>query len=267
VEAAHAEVRRMNTELERRVKERTAQLEEANRELEAFTYSVSHDLRAPLRHTDGFAQLLRKDRASQLSDKARRYAEEVSESVKRMGRLIDDLLGFSRMGRGQMQRSEWNMTELVEEVVRDLSPTTEGRNIEWSIAPLPPVCADRAMIRQVWANLLSNAVKYTRNCAQAKITVGFKENGEDYEFFVQDNGAGFDMQYANKLFGVFQRLHRHEEFEGTGIGLANVRRIIHRHGGRTWAASAPGQGAIFRFTLPRLSAIERCSSGDEESES
>lgn len=256
IEAGDAEVKRSNAELERRVKDRTAQLEAANDELEAFSYSVSHDLRAPLRHTDGYAQLLRQDRGSQLSDKARRYAEEVSHAVKRMGRLIDDLLSFSRMGRDEMRRSEWNMNEVVQEVLRDLSTTTEGRSIEWKIAPLPQVCVDRAMLKQVWANLLSNAVKYTRNRERAQITVGFNELAEEFECFVQDNGAGFDMEYASKLFGVFQRLHRDEEFEGTGIGLAYVRRIIHRHGGRTWAEGKVDAGAIFHFTLPRFSGKE-----------
>lgn len=234
------------------VASRNALLEAANKELEAFSYSVSHDLRAPLRHIDGFAGLLQRTAAAKHDEKEQRYLTLITESAKRMGRLIDDLLDFSRMGRAEMRRDTVDMDALVRAVLRDLEPDTQGRVIEWRVAPLPPVLGDASLLRQVWMNLLSNAVKYSRPRARAVIEVGseMRSVGE-IRFFVRDNGVGFEMKYADHLFGVFQRLHRAEDFEGTGIGLANVRRIIARHGGRTWAEGQPDAGATIWFSLPK----------------
>lgn len=247
---AEAEIQRLNAELEQRVKERTAELEAANHELESFSYSVSHDLRAPLRHIDGFSDMLREECGAALNQSARRYLDVIAESVKQMGRLIDDLLVFSKMGRVEMRQSQIGMDELVKEVLQELAGEARGRTIEWEIQSLPRVRGDRAMLKQVWVNLLSNSIKYTRLRDPAKVRIAYSRRSGELEFNVQDNGAGFDMKYADKLFGVFQRLHRAEEFEGTGVGLANVRRIITRHGGRTWAQAKLGEGAVFYFTLP-----------------
>src|SRR5437867_2883656 len=222
---------------------RTAELEAANRELEAFSYSVSHDLRAPLRHIDGFSDMLREECGPALDDSGQYYLGVISDSVKQMGRLIDDLLAFSKMGRVEMRQTRISMDDLVKEVLGELTGETNGRNIEWEIQSLPAVLGDRSMMKQVWVNLLSNSVKYTRPRDLARIKIGCTRNNGQLEFYAQDNGVGFDMKYAEKLFGVFQRLHRTEEFEGTGVGLANVQRIISRHGGRTWAQSKVDEGA------------------------
>jgi signal transduction histidine kinase len=226
-------------------------LQAANKELEAFSYSVSHDLRAPLRHIDGYAALLSKTASTTLNEKAQRYLQTISDSAKQMGQLIDDLLVFSRMGRQEMLKTTVNLNQLVKTVIHDLRLDLQGKTISWTIGSLPDVSGDPAMLRQVYMNLISNAVKFTSTRPDPKIEIGFKDLAPgEVELFVRDNGVGFDMQYANKLFGVFQRLHRNDEFEGTGIGLANVRRIIHRHGGRTWAEGALDQGATFSFSLP-----------------
>jgi PAS domain S-box-containing protein len=231
---------------------RAAELEAANKELEAFTYSVSHDLRAPLRHVLGYAELLQKQSSSILDDKARRYMAMILEASKRMGSLIDDLLGFSRIGRAEARKTAVNLDQLVREVIAELSQDTKDRNITWTIGALPVCRGDRSMLKLVLANLLSNAVKFTRTRARAKIEIGSVAGKDNQvEVFVTDNGAGFEMQFVNKLFGVFQRLHRAEEFEGTGIGLATVQRIIHRHGGTVRAEGAVDQGATFYFSLPR----------------
>jgi len=229
-----------------------ARLEAANRELESFSYSVSHDLRAPVRSINGYGQVLVNDAASTLSPAARRYLGIIIDASVQMDQLIDDLLEFSRMGRAEMRESIVDPEALAREVAWTLETAHEGRSIAWQIAPLPRVLGDTAMLRQVFANLLGNAVKYTRPRDQAQIEIGSagEENGR-VVLSVRDNGVGFDMQYADKLFGVFQRLHRADEFEGTGIGLASVRRIIERHGGRVWADSRPGEGATFFFTLGR----------------
>jgi PAS domain S-box-containing protein len=227
------------------------QLEVANRELEAFSYSVSHDLRAPLRHIDGFADLLLQHAGPTMDEKAVRYLGQISDSARTMGCLIDDLLVFSRMARSEMQTTTVGLDELVRQARHALAPEMEGRRIEWTVAPLPVVHGDAAMLRLVFANLLGNAVKYTRTRTAARIEIGTTTAGSAVTVFVRDNGVGFDMEYAHKLFGVFQRLHRHDEFEGTGIGLANVRRIVQRHGGRTWAEGRLDEGATFYFSLPR----------------
>ncbi|MDZ4732222.1 MAG: CHASE3 domain-containing protein [Nitrospirota bacterium] len=242
-----AERRRVAAELQ----SRGELLQAANKELEAFSYSVSHDLRAPLRHIDGYATLLSRAAGEALNDKARRYLQTISDSAKQMGQLIDDLLVFSRMGRQDMLRTTVNLDQLVKTVLHDLRLDLQGRTISWTMHPLPNVSGDPAMLRQVFVNLISNALKFTATRPETKIEIGaVRRNSGEAEVFVRDNGVGFDMQYVNKLFGVFQRLHRNDEFEGTGIGLANVRRIIHRHGGRTWAEGAVDQGATFYFSLP-----------------
>jgi PAS domain S-box-containing protein len=242
------EIRELNQQLEGR----NAELLAANHELEAFAYSVSHDLRAPLRHIDGYVALLGKRAATVLDDTGRRYLNVMSESAKRLGRLIDDLLAFSRAGRSEMHKVQVNVEQLVTDVLDDLQDEMKGRDIVWKRGRLPDVYGDGSLLRQVLTNLISNALKYTRLRAQAHITLG-SVGGEDGEriVFVQDDGVGFDMKYADKLFGVFQRLHHRDEFEGTGVGLANVRRIIQRHGGRTWAEGSLGGGATFYFSLPK----------------
>ena len=230
--------------------ERAAQLEAANKELEAFSYSVSHDLRAPLRHVQGYVALLKKALGDSLPETAARYLEVIVGAGTQMGQLIDDLLAFSRIGRIEMHRSTVNLDLLLQGCVASLDAETSGRNIIWRIAPLPAVAGDPAMLRQVFTNLLDNAVKYTAPRDPAEIEIGTCGNEAGRAiFYVRDNGVGFDMQFADKLFGVFQRLHTSEEFEGTGIGLANVRRIITRHGGRVWPEAELGKGATFFFTL------------------
>jgi signal transduction histidine kinase len=236
--------------LEQKIAERTARLEMLNEELNSFSYSVSHDLRAPLRHIDGFVGLLENQERAKLSPTGIKYLGIISNAAKSMGKLIDDLLQFSRMARAELQHSRVDMNALVAEVWQELEPERKGRNIAWKAGALPEVQGDLPLLKQVWANLLSNAVKYTSRCQQAEIQVGARMNDGQQEFFVKDNGAGFDMKYADKLFQVFQRLHRKEEFEGTGIGLANVRRILLRHGGRVWAMGELDHGATFCFTLP-----------------
>jgi PAS domain S-box-containing protein len=247
---AEEKVRLSNAELEQRVIERTAKLRSANEELEAFSYSVSHDLRAPLRHVHGYVEMLAQEAGDKLSEEGRRYLKVITDASIEMGELIDDLLAFSRMGRAEMRETSVELDALVQKTLRGLEATTSGRNIVWRIPPLPVVQADPAMLKQVFANLLGNAVKYTRPRDPAQVELGCagEEDGRII-LFVRDNGVGFDPQYAHKLFGVFQRLHRADEFEGTGIGLANVRRIIARHGGRTWAESKVNEGATFYFTL------------------
>jgi PAS domain S-box-containing protein len=284
LKSAEAQVRQLNTELEERVVQRTEQLEAANKELEAFSYSVSHDLRAPLRAIDGFSRMIQEDYSEQLDSEANRYLKIVRENAKRMGELIDDLLTLSRLNRKELYKQPIFPNDLIEGVLQDLTLDMEGRQIEFTIAELPICQADLSLLKQVWVNILSNAIKYTQYKPIAQIEVGYviiqheniqheniqHENiqHEDIQheniqhedmkhgianegaYFIRDNGAGFDMQYADNLFGVFQRLHREQDFKGTGVGLATVQRIIHRHGGRIWAEAAIDQGATFYFTLP-----------------
>jgi signal transduction histidine kinase len=245
------EIKRLNHDLEQRVNELTM----SNRELDAFTHSLAHDLRAPLRHMHGFAELLRAAWYEKFDDDGRHFLGKVLTSSREMGTLVDDLLNFSRLGRVDLQASDVDARQLVERARRELDPEMEGRSITWEIGPLPSVRADAALLYQVLFNLLANAVKYTRKSAGARIEVGSMSGEGDGQvtLFVRDNGAGFDMQYVDKLFRVFQRLHRAEDFEGTGVGLANVRRIVERHGGRVWAEGAVGQGATFYFSIPAVS--------------
>jgi light-regulated signal transduction histidine kinase (bacteriophytochrome) len=237
-------------ELDQRLKDRTDQLEAANRELEAFSYSVSHDLRAPLRAINGFASILREDHAAQLDFEGHRILETIASEGRRLGRLIDELLVFSQIGRQPLRRSEIDMEDLVGTICAELIQHEPGRTVQMSIGPIPPACGDPNLIRQVWVNLLANAVKYTSTRDVAEIKIGSRTEGGECTYFVRDNGVGFDMKYAGKLFGIFQRLHGLGEFEGTGVGLALVQRILHRHGGRVWADAKRDAGATFFFSLP-----------------
>jgi signal transduction histidine kinase len=243
------EIRKLNQELGKRA----AELEATNKELESFAYSVSHDLRAPLRHMVGYSELLQRQASSSLDEKSRRFIQTILNSAKRMGNLIDDLLAFSRIGRAETKKTKVDLRQLVDEVVAEIGQDTKGRDIAWKIGALPVCYGDRSMLRLVVVNLVSNAVKFTRMREPAEIEIGCDDrNQEEVEVFVRDNGAGFDMQYVNKLFGVFQRLHLPEQFEGTGIGLATVQRIVHRHGGQVRGEAAVEQGATFYFSLPKL---------------
>jgi PAS domain S-box-containing protein len=239
------EIRNLNAELNQKLAEVSAM----NKELESFSYSVSHDLRAPLRHIDGFARILQEEQSSGLSEDGLRYVGRIIEAANHMGHLVDDILNLARIGRRQMVREKVKLKELVHQVIAELSQETGDRSIEWSIEPLPETDCDSGLVRLAFANLLSNAAKFTRTRRSAVIEVGTQETRGVTAFFVRDNGVGFDSKYADKLFGVFQRLHRQEDFEGTGVGLATVQRIIHRHSGEIWAESAVDCGATFYFTL------------------
>jgi light-regulated signal transduction histidine kinase (bacteriophytochrome) len=245
-------VKRHADELELRVGERTAELQVANKELDAFSYSVSHDLRAPLRAVDGYARMLEEDYAGKLDSEGNRLLGVVRASSQKMGHLIDDLLAFSRLGREQLRTRPLQLNDLVAEIIDEARPGHDGRNIDFVVGELGTANADPALLKQALANLVSNAIKFTRDKDPAVIEIGTGDKGNATDadvYYVKDNGAGFDMKYYDKLFGVFQRLHSHAEYPGTGVGLAIVQRVIHRHGGRVWADSTPGSGTAFYFTL------------------
>ena len=246
---SEVEILKLNDELEEKVKLRTAQLEAANKELETFSYSVSHDLRAPLRHISGFSQLLVEEFGANLAPGARHYLDRIQAGTQNMGVLVDELLHLARVGRHALNRRTTNLKELVAEVITLLLPESEGRQVEWAVSDLSTAQCDPVLVRQIFQNLLSNALKFTRPRAQAVIEVSCREEGGQPVFMVRDNGIGFNMKYVDKLFGVFQRLHRAEDFEGTGIGLATVQRIVHKHGGQVWAEGELDKGAAFYFTL------------------
>ncbi|MFO7575348.1 MAG: ATP-binding protein [Bacteroidales bacterium] len=241
--------------LEERISERTSELQTLNKEMETFSYSVSHDLRAPLRHINGFAEILLRQYTEQLSEDARKYLNIIVEAAHKMGILIDDLLKFSHTGSTELKKSFHDMEQIVRDSLKQITPVIGERKIKWTIHNLPEINGDYNLLRLVWVNLIDNAVKYTRLKKSAAITIGHRVEGSRQVFFIKDNGAGFDMKYADKLFGVFQRMHSSADFEGTGIGLATVRRIVTRHGGETWAESEPDKGATFYFTLPKQPAI------------
>jgi signal transduction histidine kinase len=248
---AERQIREARDNLEDRVTERTAELQSAYKELETFAYSVSHDLRTPMRHIDGYASMIREKFEGELNDEIRRYLSKITAASQHMGQLVDGLLVFSRLGRAGLYRSHIDLNQVIHEVRQSLEPEIAGRNVVWKIADLPEIYADRTMIGQVFLNLLSNALKYTRNCTEAVIEVGCSaKTSADAVIQVRDNGVGFDMKYAQNLFKVFSRLHG-SEFEGTGVGLASARRIVERHGGKIWAEASPGAGATFYVSLPR----------------
>jgi signal transduction histidine kinase len=246
---AEEEVRLLNASLEKRVQQRTAELVATNEELESFTYSVSHDLRAPLRHVDAYAQMLEEEFGPQLPPEAQNYAKKIRQGSQNMRQLVDDLLNLSHIGKTELNRRQTALKPLVEEVVNDLKPEIDSRHIDWKLGELPLAECDPGLMKQVFVNLIANAVKYTRPRPEASIEVGQVQSNGETAVFVRDNGVGFNMKYVNKLFGVFQRLHRSEEFEGTGVGLATVARIVRKHGGRVWAEAELNKGATFYFTV------------------
>jgi PAS domain S-box-containing protein len=246
---AEEEIHRLNADLEQRVQERTAELEILNRELEAFSYSVSHDLRAPLRAIDGFSRILLKAHDQELPAEAQEYLQLIRANTQQMGQLVDDLLAFARLSRQPMRQQPVDPAGVVHQCLDELRHEMQGRHVEMVLGELPPCHAEPTLLKQLWINLLSNALKYTRRRTAARIEIGSRDSTGERVYYIKDNGVGFDMRYAHKLFGVFQRLHRAEDYEGSGVGLAIVQRIIQRHGGRIWAEAQPQRGATFSFTL------------------
>jgi PAS domain S-box-containing protein len=263
---AEAEILKLNAELEERVADRTAELTASNKEMESFTYAVAHDLRAPLRHIQGFSSLLMADYASQLDESARRYLQRIQQGVERMAHLLEDLLNLSRLGRQELRLQVCGLNSVVEETLQELKPELKDRQVEWQIGHLPYTECDPSLMKQVFTNLLSNAAKFTRPREKALIQVDQTTVGGQPAIYVRDNGVGFSMKYADKLFGIFQRLHRQEDFEGTGVGLATVHRIIDKHGGRLWAEAELDKGATFYFTLGASNGLKKdeTSSGGEK---
>jgi two-component system sensor histidine kinase/response regulator len=248
--ATHLQLNDLRQRLDLKVTQRTAELEASNKELAELCYSMSHNLRAPLRHIDGYMELFLSHGRAGLSDEDLHYLDAVASSARQMGVLIDNLLEFIRTGQVEMQRKRIDMNQALQEALSPVQEASTGRTIEWVISELPSVWGDYSQIRQVWTNLLGNALKFTQSTEATRIEVGSHDGDHEIIFMVSDNGVGFDMQYADNLFGVFQRLHSQEAFEGSGIGLATVKRIINRHGGRVWAEAEPNRGATFYFSLP-----------------
>ena len=246
---AEQRTKKLNVELEKRVISRTEELRKSNEELEAFSYSVSHDLRAPLRGIIGFAAILEEEYGPALDSEAKRVIGIIKKNTARMGQLIDDLLGFSRMSRHTIVKTDIDTGAMVNEVVQEIDKTRSS-DIDWVVQPLPAIKGEANMMRQVWINLISNAVKYSKQVERPRVEIGAIKEENRMVFYVKDNGVGFDIQYKNKLFKVFQRLHSSEEFEGTGVGLAIVEKIVSKHGGKVWAEAAPGKGATFYFSIP-----------------